>query len=135
MTITLAEAQHRLHTLIESQPTKVAGGTGMTCMYFGQDGQPSCIVGHAFPTELAEAGVEYGNSDNENSITGLVGDLLIDIEPLALDYLTIAQEQQDSGLTWASAVTIADSFLANVLADEIAEAVVVAEDGQLALVF
>lgn len=118
MTITLTEAQHRLHTIVESEGKIVRGGRGVNCRYFNDDMTPSCLVGTAFASELTEAGVTPADSSNEDNVQGLVDHGLIAIEPLALDYLTWAQDSQDSGNPWRTAVQAADEYLAERLASQ-----------------
>lgn len=130
MTITLTEAQHRLNTLIETQGDVVRGGYGVNCRYFNDDGTPSCIVGEAFAAELTKAGVRPSEGANQDSVQGLVNHGLLDMEPLALDYLTYAQEAQDTGDNWATAVDIAEQAISSVITERI-EFAVAAE--QLAL--
>lgn len=114
-TITLTEAQHRLHTIAESEGNVVRGGENVSCMYFSPDGVPSCLVGRAFEAELRELGVEYGNWLNEDNVL-VLRDNGLSIEDDALEYLTDAQSAQDSGDTWSQAVAKADEHIAGFLA-------------------
>lgn len=119
--ITLAEARHRLESLALHQPDKVAGGDAITCRYFEYDGSPSCLVGHAFAEELKTAGIVFGTWENEDGINSRSILEKISIEPDAVTYLSIAQEQQDFGQTWGDAVKLADERIDSVLAERTAQ--------------
>lgn len=119
MTITFAEARHRLQTIVESQGDVVRGGEYVTCSYFNHDGTPQCLVGEAFAAELTQAGVQFGSESNKYGVTELSDEGLIEIEELAVTYLDAAQSQQDLGANWAAAVMYAETVVHDQLGSQL----------------
>lgn len=134
MTITLVEAQHRLNTLAEMFPYKKGVQPDGNCAYFEYDNSPSCIVGHALASEFQAAGIVYGSFENTDAIGSTSVLAKVDIEPLAVNYLSTVQEQQDFGIPWAEAVKYADIAIAEEIADLVSGTEFAIEpDGQLVL--
>ena len=79
-------------------------GGSTYCVYFDQDGGPSCIVGQLF----ARAGIEpfrYTSSDNHEVVNALDSLRLVDFRhDETRKLLHELQRCQDSGATWGSAV-------------------------------
>lgn len=74
------------------------------CIYFNEDGSPSCIVGTALAVELVEAGINCGTSTNEGGIYTLIQSG-IRLTPRAAYFLQAVQGAQDEGATWREAFT------------------------------
>lgn len=96
-----------IRSLAKAHPDKIGRGDDGSCVYFDFNGQPSCIIGHAFnsfgvdPNEVLE--------DNEDDIKALYGFNNVP-GPVNLNWIRMVQEQQDYGLTWGEAVERADSY-------------------------
>lgn len=79
-----------------------------TCKYV-KDSKPSCLVGHA----LFRLGIPIGHLemyDNANDFAGsgigtvLFEDLYEMDDPVAANKCTLAQDEQDDGVSWGAAV-------------------------------
>lgn len=115
--IDLLEAQKRITEAVAGREDyvypRVADGAG-SCVYF-QDGQPSCLVGHALAAELRELGVpsKYLN-DLGIEADEFVGSV---ITRDAATYLGSVQEAQDSGKTWGEALRRGNDTYRTLVAD------------------
>ena len=79
------------------------------CIYFDDEGAPSCIVGHVLAKLGAIEGdlkskIGPGIKVNEALLTSLIIDG-IELEEDAMNLLRAAQRKQDEGSTWGAAVS------------------------------
>jgi hypothetical protein len=93
-----------------------------SCAYFKEDGTPGCIVGHGLAAlgiskDLVEDGVNTIDSDAILKYLGLArGETTYDSL-----WLSLVQNNQDSGQPWLKAVEIADINTPMLMADSMAE--------------
>lgn len=83
------------------QPETV-GTYNRRCRYFGPEGAPSCIVGHV----LAYMGVSIDPESYENrvGVWTLGQEELLRADAAAIEALSVAQDVQDMGGPWGSAL-------------------------------
>lgn len=82
------------------------GQAGANCQYY-EDGQPSCIVGHAI--DRLYPGRFDQRWDESPTPAGLVlAELDDSISPEDMHWVDIIQELQDDGASWGEAVEYAD---------------------------
>lgn len=86
------------------------------CIY-GENGQPSCIVGHIL-FDLDKECFDYIQEDendedlNSGSIKWLARHGVVDTNNTTLEFLAILQELQDAGVTWKNALKKAKEGIA-----------------------
>lgn len=112
--ITYEQALERVRPLVEANPEFIytpEGGSGLSaagaCTYFHSDGKPGCLVGQAFPEELAAVGVDPDSGRNTEGIFVLIREGLFSATPKAAEFLTALQRRQDTGSTWGDALAYA----------------------------
>lgn len=107
MTVTLADAKERIRKFAEEKPefvyerptVRISDGSAVAmCRYFTEDGEPSCIVGHAFADELRQIG---GWVEGRSAYSVFSSD--IDADRAAANFLADVQVQQDTGVPWGAA--------------------------------
>lgn len=109
-TLSGAELRVKVRELAVENPTKIA-----ECLYvqtdpFGENPQPSCIVGQAI-VELSESrdeAIQFLSGRNALSIVNLSYLDEFDIEVADLKWLDTVQFRQDERSRWADAVRDAD---------------------------
>ena len=76
------------------------------CVYFTNDGQPSCLIGHA----LADLGLLSAQPElfNGSWIANVVKEYGWEIDSRELEWLVDVQNYQDALKTWGRAVALAD---------------------------
>lgn len=105
--------------------------SGPSCLY-AKDGQPDCIVGHVLvDLGIPASELEYkGLGETENTLSfGPIGEIAVTIQytkgirftPKARRLLSIAQSQQDNGVSWGASVGTAIQMANSLpwLADEV----------------
>lgn len=110
--ITLAVAKQRLAATVEQYGAEHKPAD--RCQYFKKDvnGEqvPLCIIGAAFTDELSEAGISTDRGNGE-SVYKLAEIGTIPATERAALFLSSAQDRQDAGLTWGSAVEFAAEYV------------------------
>lgn len=109
-TITFEQAVERVKAEVDGRPdfvyTPIGDSEfGKTCVYFTDDGQPSCLVGAAFAPELTEADVILNH--NEDGISTLIDNGILSATTKARDFLESVQANQDGGSPWGLALQYA----------------------------
>lgn len=112
--IKLPEARERLRKTVAGRedykyPRATRSGGSGNCVYFEDDGTPSCIVGHAFADVLRAVAVD-GDSYNAEPVSALP----LDFTKRALAYLNAAQTAQDGGQPWGEALEAAEAAVTSV---------------------
>lgn len=89
-----------------------------TCVYFGEDGAPSCIIGHVLArhgitlADLQRDNPHLGARDyNDAGINMLLGIRLFACSDAAASALFNAQRMQDIGHSWGEALTAAEETM------------------------
>lgn len=107
----LPEVRRRINAVIADRRDFVYDpqihGEGYTCVYF-KAGAPSCLVGYALEPELREAGVRPGTENNNEAIAQLAHRGVVALTKPAARYLSVIQENQDTGVQWGQAVESAE---------------------------
>lgn len=74
----------------------------VSCLYFGEDRKPACVVGHVFDrlsvdpdVVMAHNGMPFGFNYFRELFSGLSSDFI--------EHVSIVQRYQDEGSTWAEA--------------------------------
>ena len=81
------------------------------CVYV-RDGQPACLVGHGlWDLDLIDANLERDQRLNGENIADLLCKFGHFLDQTEVEWLEIAQEQQDTGKSWGNAVRYADGLL------------------------
>ena len=113
MTLTLDDARARLAKLAAERGDHKAEADESSngCVYFTEDNEPSCILGHALEAELRALGVDYTHPGNQEAITSYWFRDALKLPAFVAEYLAAAQGEQDSGYSWAQAVRRAETEL------------------------
>lgn len=115
----IADAIHKV--VEEKGEDYIYPGWGATCVYANKDGSPSCLVGHviaALSPEDFERVVEYENYEigveggGDTDIKSVVSALDLGISERATQALREAQNAQDMGNKWGTALADFDRSIA-----------------------
>lgn len=119
--ISLDEARARVKAAIAGREDYVyprslsAGGDGR-CVYFEDDGAPSCLVGQAFADELRK--VDPANDFNHEGVAELAVGFPDLFDKKTVQYLQLVQDKQDTGWPWKAAVENAEGAVPDIEADQ-----------------
>lgn len=117
-TIDFDTARKRIEAVVAANPLKQFDWLDPDvygCVYFNNDNTPCCIVGTAFEAELREAGVDSENPYNGSGVYILHQEDILRFTPKARRYLSLAQDYQDGGKTWAASAALAIEETSNSL--------------------
>lgn len=105
--ITLEDARAAVIPIANANPDFVYEPQSHSCLYFTEDGAPSCIIGHAFADELQAAGIGWASEYNDTGFR-MLGLAYNRFTESAVSWLSTVQMAQDTGYTWEEAVEKAD---------------------------